>query len=303
MKTAIVTCVSESWLAPACVTLLSVAQNLNGLAADFHIVADQLSAQSRQEVNAFSQKHKIKINMKAYATQEFSNLDSRRYSSATFLRLCLPQIVPRTYERLLYLDSDVLALGDLSPLLTFDLGNKILGAVPEIKMAPGRGVMTDNHRRTIGIANSADYFNAGVLLFDWKKTCIDHWLEKAGALLLSGKRFQHLDQDALNLTFANHWQPLPLKYNVEQSAAGYLGVKPILRHFNHAAKPWDWPQFLGYGPHHDFYINALSGLALARFLKQKKRGNPVQANLEYYFRKASLHQHIFLRRRYAELLN
>ena len=302
MKTAIVTCVSESWLAPACVTLLSVSRNLAGVAVDFHIVVDGLSAQSRAHVNEFALRYKIKINLTTHTPEGFSNLNSHRYSQATFLRLCLPQIFSQKYQRLLYLDSDVLALADLSPLLKIDLGGKTLAAVPEIKMAHRRGVMTDYHRRVIGLPKSADYFNAGVLFFDWQKICAEHLLEKARDLLLTGKYFKHLDQDVLNLTAQGQWLALPLKYNVDQSAASYLNIAPALRHFNHAAKPWDWPRFMAYGPHHAYYQEVLKGLALSQFLTQPKRGNPLQASLEFYFRKASLHQRFLLSRRYAHLL-
>ena len=302
MKTAIITCVNEAWLAPACVTLLSLARNLRQSQADLFIVADSLSADGANDIAAFERRHSIKIKVVIHQPQGFEALDSHRYSSATFLRLCLPKIIPADYQRLLYLDSDVIALDDMTPLLKIELGGKALGAVPEAKMAQGRGILTDWHRKQMGINKSSDYFNAGVLLFDWPQTCARQLLEKSTELLLSGRDFAFLDQDALNITFSDHWQALPLKWNVEQSAHCYLGVKPALRHFNHAAKPWDWPNIMGYAAAHKYYEQALSGLALSRFMHKPKRGNPWLASIEYHFRKASLHQRNFLRRKYANLL-
>ena len=302
MQTAIITCVNENWLAPACVTLLSVHRNLAAAKSDFIIVVDKLSAEGRRDVAEFEARHKIKINLKTHEPQGFESLDPHRYSSATFLRLCLPEIISQNYQRILYLDSDVLAVADVTPLLQGDLKSHTLGAVPEVKMAPGRGILTDWHRRKLGIAANADYFNAGVLLFDWQQTLANRMLEKARTLLLSGKHFDFLDQDALNLVYESRWTALPLKWNVEQSAACYLNVAPALRHFNHAAKPWDWSHILAYAPHHRYYVDALNGLALQRFLQKPKRGNPALASIEYHFRKASLHQRSFLRRKYAKLL-
>ena len=302
MHTAVITCVNENWLAPACVTLLSVQRNLGAIHADFIIVVDHLSVQGRRDVTEFEAHHKIKIIIEVYQPQGFSSLNPHRYSSATFLRLCLPQIISLNYQRILYLDSDVLALADVSPLLQYDLKSRTLGAVPEVKMAQGRGILTDRHRRKLGIAQSADYFNAGVLLFDWQKTLANHMLDKARALLLSGRNFEFLDQDALNLVYESRWTALPLKWNVEQSAACYLNVAPALRHFNHAVKPWDWSHILGYAPYHQYYVDALKGLALESFLQKPKRGRPLLASIEYHFRKASLHQSSFLRHKYADLL-
>lgn len=302
MKTAIVTCVSENWLAPACVTLLSVARNSASAITDYYIIAEELSSQSRSEVAEFETRHQIKINLLTHAPAGFSSLDAHRYSSATFLRLCLPEIIPQTYDRLLYLDSDVLALAEISTLLTIDLGGMPLGAVPEIKLAQGRGILTDRHRHQIGLSKTQDYFNAGVLIFDWQKTCANRLLEKSRDMLLSGKHFEFLDQDVLNLVFQDQWKALPLKWNVEQSAACYLGVPPALRHFNHAAKPWDWPNIMAYAPHHEYYRQALDGLALSQFMNKPKRGSALLASIEYHLRKASLHQRRFLRKRYAHLL-
>ena len=302
MKTAIITCVNENWLAPACVTLLSVARNLDVTKVDLFIVVDKLNTEGRRDVAEFETRNRVKINLEIHMPQGFETLDSHRYSSATFLRLCLPEIISQKYQRVLYLDSDVLALADLSPLLNIDLGGKALGAVPEVKMAPGRGILTDRHRCKLGIASTSDYFNAGVLLFDWQKTLATDMIGKARTLLLSGKTFEFLDQDALNLVCENNWLALPLKWNVEQSAACYLKIKPALRHFNHAAKPWDRSHIMAYAPHHRYYVRALEGLALQRFMQKPKRGNPTLATIEYYFRKASLHQRRFLRRKYANLL-
>jgi lipopolysaccharide biosynthesis glycosyltransferase len=302
VKIAIVTCVNENWLAPACVTLLSVSRNLKNKNADLFIVADKLTKQAQQDVDAFAKAHRIEINLKIHSQEVFSGINAHRYSSATFLRLCLPEVIPNHFDRMLYLDSDVLAYSDLTPLLNFDLKGNALCAVPEVKMAPSRGILTDRHRRFIGIPKNQDYFNAGVLLFDWPQTCAKRLLERSRDILLSGKPLPFLDQDALNLVFAKNWMPLPLKWNVEQSSACYLGVEPGLRHFNHAAKPWAWPKIMGYAPHFLYYKEALKDLALSNFLEGQKRGNPYLANIEYYFRKASFHQSIFLRKCYAHLL-
>ena len=302
MKTAVITCVNENWLAPACVTLLSVSRNLGATKADLFIIVDKLSESGRRDVVEFETRHSVKINLAVHEPQGFAGLNPHRYSSATFLRLCLPEIISKKYHRILYLDSDVLALADVSSLLKIDLSGKTLGAVPEVKMAPGRGILTDRHRRKLGIASAADYFNAGVLLFDWQQTLSMRTLGKARTLLLSGRNFEFLDQDALNLVYENDWLALPLKWNVEQSAACYLNVKPALRHFNHVAKPWDWSHIMAYAAHHKYYVDALEGLALQRFLQKPKRGNPMLASIEYHFRNASLHQRHFLRKRYARLL-
>ena len=300
--TAIVICATRSWLAPACVTLLSVARNLGNSKADFYIIVDGLTSEDETEVAAFEAKHGVKFKLVNFSSKDFQHLDAHRYSVATFMRLELNHLLPNTLKRVLYLDSDILALKDLQPLLEVDMKGKPLAAVPEVKLAPRRGVLTDIHRKTIGFTGNEDYFNAGVLLFDWQATLKSGLLQRAADILNSGQKFEFLDQDALNLAFKDQWLALPLKWNVEQTSAFYLGIDAALRHFNHAAKPWDWRGVMGYARYNDYYAQALQGLALERFLSKKKQGSPLLANIEFGWRAISLHQRRFLRKRYAKLL-
>lgn len=299
---AIVTCVTPSWLAPALVMMLSVSKQLHGERADLFIFCNGLNEHNHDTVEEFVNRHCLKVELRSLATENFEHLDPGRYSGATFLRLCLDEELPETYDRVLYLDSDILALTPLGPLLAADLGDMALGAVPEVKLTSGRGILTDRHRRKIGLKRQTEYFNAGMLLFDWKKTLAKGLLKQARDIILSDRQFKYLDQDVLNLAFAGLWRELPLKWNTEQSAIGYLDVLPALRHFNSAAKPWDWTTVLGYEPHHAFYVEALHGLALEAFLRKKKTGNPHFANFQIFWQRSSWKTRRQLRKRFVSLL-
>ena len=299
---AVVTCVTQSWLAPALVTMLSVSQQLNKKEADLIIICDTLDREGRADAFEFIQHHNIQVEIRTFALDDFQKIDPGRYSLAAFLRLCLPQILEKDYQRVLYLDSDILALAPLDVLLSADLADLPLGAVPEIKLTSGRGILTDRYRKKIGLDAHAEYFNSGVLLFDWQKTLASGLISKSKELLLAGQTFRFADQDALNLTFANKWHALPIKWNVEQSAINYLNLAPALRHFNHSAKPWWNKNVVGYRQYHAFYTAALRGLALENFLRKKGNGSSLLANIEFLWRKMSLHQRRFLRKRFAHLI-
>ncbi len=282
--------------------MLSVAQQLKDAKADLFIVVESLEDQAAKAAELFMIKHQIKFELVNFSLELFRELDTQRYSNASLMRLCLNKIISANYDRVLYLDSDILALQPLSPLLDIDLFGRALGAVPEVKLTAGRGFITDRHRRQLGIAPNAEYFNSGVLLLDWHKTRVEKLLEKSYAMLKSRQDFKFLDQDVLNLTFVDNWHALPLKWNAEQSAICYLDVQPALRHFNHAAKPWDWPGVMGYEPFHHYYVQALEGLELSSFLQKKKTGNPVLANAEIYLRKSSFHIRKRLQKHFVNFL-
>jgi Glycosyl transferase family 8 len=50
-------------------------------------------------------------------------------STMAYARILIPDLLPETRSRLLYLDADLLVLGDVAPLWTVDLQGAPLGAV------------------------------------------------------------------------------------------------------------------------------------------------------------------------------
>lgn len=168
-----------------------------------------------------------------------------RFTASMWHRLFLPDVVDAS--RVLYLDVDTLALGDLAPLFAGDLRGRALGAV--------RNVFQPNHRwhaGELGLAPRA-YFNSGVLLMDLDRIRSEGLMTRARELVSPGLEWP--DQDALNLAFAGRWQPLHPRFNAQnglfvnpgpaRDAFGRLRAwqarrDPVIRHFegSEANKPW-----------------------------------------------------------------
>ena len=161
-------------------------------------------------------------------------------STGMYLRLMLPGRLPSGVQRLLYLDTDVLVYGDLSPLWQIPLGDSPLAAV--------RDAFTD----TIGakggvpgapadIDESAPYFNSGVLLMHlpvWRQMrvterCLDYVASNRDRLRLP-------DQDALNLVTYGRWLELEPWWNDHVSWWSPAGEPERTRimHFLGPKKPW-----------------------------------------------------------------
>lgn len=90
------------------------------------------------------------------------------------------------------------------------------------------------------IAHTGDgYFNAGVLLID-----IDWWHEhnvfdRALALLREDpERYKTLDQDVLNLLYANKVKWLDKKYNLSNNIRDEYPQDTVLVHYTTTPKPW-----------------------------------------------------------------
>lgn len=121
-------------------------------------------------------------------------------SIETYYRFLIQELLP-FYDKVLYLDSDLIVRGDVSELFKTELGNNLIGAVRDIDFA-GNLNMNDGERmeyaRTVlEMANPYDYFQAGVLLLNTaelrKLKSVSEWMS-----IVSGSEYIYDDQDVLN---------------------------------------------------------------------------------------------------------
>lgn len=172
-----------------------------------------------------------------------------------YYRMCIPAILGDISDTALYLDTDVLCLGDISELFTVNLDRKLLAAVPETTLY--RAYI--NKLNVFGFRNTDPYFNSGVLLFNNK-----FWNESSAYTVLSEKiRQVELskfilacpDQDLLNLSCKGKVEWLPESYNwIHWHHQGNeLNTNPNnirLVHFIGGTKPW---HHLGFHPVYDSF--------------------------------------------------
>lgn len=171
-----------------------------------------------------------------------------RIGFATYLRLFLPQLWAEDYDRLLYLDGDILyQRGDVAALLGVDLHGAPLGAVLDVR----QWNTPTHHPRDIAKLNlpQTPYFNAGVLLIDVGQFNA----QRIGARVLDvivarGKDLLWHDQTALNAVIAGNWAQLPLQWNFQyfpktMLLSAYFDV--CFFHFISGRKPF-YARFSGY---------------------------------------------------------
>ena len=169
-------------------------------------------------------------------------------SAGSNLRLLLPELLPETVRRYLYLDADVLVEGDLQPLFGLGMGGAPIAAV------------RDRYNATIGAQGGipgsspsldagTPYFNAGVLLVDraeWTRRGItDRCVEY---LECNREALRFGDQDSLNVACAGAWLEVPNKWNYQgwRPDPGQVEVRPEdvrITHYLGRRKPWhpDFP--------------------------------------------------------------
>ena len=155
---------------------------------------------------------------------------------ATYGRLFLHNHLDLSYNRVLYLDGDTLA-GNERVNFDTDLGGKVIGAVHDIGVIR-EGLAAQLLNMPEGL--NAKYFNAGVLLIDWKLWCKNSVGNRSIEYLKTYPTIQYGDQCALNNILINQWAELHPSWNTQTD---FLPEKSLTKrakifHFTGAVKPW-----------------------------------------------------------------
>ncbi|HEY5364820.1 MAG TPA: glycosyltransferase family 8 protein [Aestuariivirga sp.] len=265
---AIVVCCTPSWLPAAACTLKSCADQGGAEVADFYVIAMGLTEQDKVDFQNFQTRHKFSATIiEGKLPQKLIDNAPKRFSAAAFLRLTLNEILDPTYKRVLYLDSDILALSPMAHIFKMDLGGKCLGAVEDYQSFPSIFGSWKDHARAIGLKTGERYFNSGVLLIDWqqilKRKLLQTCLARIMALPKSGGKLNFPDQDVMNLVFAGQWHRMPTRYNLISIVSDYFPETPVFRHFTKDHKPWGKVWVLGHAQGRQLYQSMLKGSAWA----------------------------------------
>lgn len=159
------------------------------------------------------------------------------FSIVTYYRLFIASLFPQ-YDKIIYLDCDLVVLGDISKLYHTELGENILGAVVDHFVSTTKEFRL-YAEKAIGVDPDA-YFNAGVLLINLKEFR-KRGIEKEFINLITQNDFDLLDPDQayLNYLCYGKTQLLPNGWNKAPAEIKCEGNKNIV-HYNLYKKPWQY---------------------------------------------------------------
>jgi lipopolysaccharide biosynthesis glycosyltransferase len=178
------------------------------------------------------------------------------FSVVTYYRLFIASLFPQ-YDKVVYLDCDLVVLGDVSALYYTELGDHILGAAPE-QFVQNTKEFRLYARNALGV-DPDGYVNAGVLLMNLKefRKCR---IEERFVELITAYDFDLLDPDQayLNYLCRGKIHMLPNGWNKEPMPLRCEGEKHIV-HYALYKKPWqyddvmDGEYFWSYAEQSPFY--------------------------------------------------
>ncbi|MGH8461583.1 MAG: glycosyltransferase family 8 protein [Stenotrophobium sp.] len=249
-----IACVFDDAYAPHFAALAaSLAATRGAESIEITLLADQgLSCGVIKQIEQFLASLDISLNLVDVDDTTRQRLPpAGKYPALIWYRLLLPELLPEC-SRILYLDTDTLALQSLWPLFQQDLGSKLFGAVAQ----PTRE--WEKQCRLLGIDPAQDYLNSGVLLMDLETMRRDGFTARALEVAWAqNTMFVLPDQEVLNLAAQGRWKKLPPKWNAMSHLwltpgrddtiypeSDYLMARcsPAIVHFEGtpAVKPWHY---------------------------------------------------------------
>lgn len=182
-------------------------------------------------------------------------------SRAAYYRLCIPDIFKQV-DKILYLDTDVIVLDDLSKLYRTDLKKNLIGAVIDYGMYR---ILTGTDQvrklRYYRKGCRAFDFNSGVLLMNLKQMRLENFTSRCFDLLDKIKKPLFHDQTILNIAARGCVHFLPEKWNTDwrytldkykktlqplaQKWCREIFTKRKILHYLSPTKPWHCPEEKG----------------------------------------------------------
>jgi lipopolysaccharide biosynthesis glycosyltransferase len=186
-------------------------------------------------------------------------------SGAALYRLMISELLPRQFDKAIYLDCDLVIKGSLEELWETDLAENYVLAVQDMLIQYVSSPCGLLNYQELGISPDAKYFNSGVLVINLKKWRDDKITIKAIEYLKHNRKYVRWhDQDVLNALFASQWGELHPQWNFmvgiyeysfskESTYPGHgqndlntiqnlynnLVHNPYIIHFTSGKKPWN----------------------------------------------------------------
>jgi lipopolysaccharide biosynthesis glycosyltransferase len=217
-------------------------------------------------------------------------------NKAIYYRLLLADVLPVDYEKVIYLDSDLIVIQNLAKLWQTDIGDNYVLAVQDSGIPFVSSPYGLKKYQDLNIPPNNKYFNSGVLVINLKKWRSEHISAKLFQYLETYKDFvQHHDQEAMNALFAGKWGEIEPRWNQTPNFFDYPSWKespyqeldyfnainsPYIVHFAGSAKPWN--SFEKH-PLRDLFFQYLDMTAWSgwRFTVWKRIGKKITRTLGY----------------------
>ncbi|MCH7346695.1 glycosyltransferase family 8 protein [Aeromonas sp. MR7] len=240
-------CIDDAFAIHLAALIYSLGKHLNH---DFQLMCHILGRLNEQNIFKLSALVSKNTNIQFYdkfpdyKNIPISDLYNNRLNEVTYYRFAIPEAL-HNIEKVLFIDADMIAVGNISSLWSIDMGDAVVAVVLDHILGFDKDKQQE---RGISIGR---YFNAGFMLMDLVKWRANNISQKALDLLIENNGFEHNDQDALNIVLENRTFYLDCKWNAQPNHINRVdSLEPVLVHFCGQEKPWHISSIHPYTEHY-----------------------------------------------------
>ena len=245
-KIPIVLISDDNFIMPTCVAITSLIVNkLPETEYEIYIIMAECSDESFRKIQELNELG-TRVNLIRASLDEYRDIKQLAHISiACLLKFDVSELVP-DYDKLLYLDGDIIVRGDLSELYDTDLGDSYAAGVKEIG----------------NISEATGNVNAGIMLFNAKRIRDEKLNIKMREVRRSLGDRSSMDQQTYNIVTGKNYKYVDIKYNCippkiveyreedvnkinELYGSSYTSLqdiidKAVIIHYASGEKPWKY---------------------------------------------------------------
>ncbi|GHV46460.1 LPS 1,2-glucosyltransferase [Spirochaetia bacterium] len=248
----IVFCINENYLMPCGVLMTSILYTNSKTKITFHVISEKLSIKAKEKLQSVVAGHSAAtIQFYYFEGNLLEKLPKCDYPGiATYIRIFIPHILPKSIQKVLYLDCDMIVIDTLEPLWNTNIEQYSAAAAMDFAYNDIRQF------NRLGYTPNDGYYNAGMLLINldyWRNNTISEKLLEFART--NPEKCLYADQDMLNKVLAGTWKKIPSQYNC-MTPHFYIAVdkwfiqtkywdevfyareNPVIIHFSALLKPW-----------------------------------------------------------------
>lgn len=239
--------VDDGYIPFLAVALQSLAENAsNNYYYTIKILHTNIKEDNKKKILKYQKKNvNIEfVDLNYYIDEVKDKLYTRDYyTKTTYFRLFIPNLYPQ-YDKAIYLDSDIVVLGDISELYNQEIGNSLIAAAPD-DVIQTQEEFQEYAEKVVGVANYKNYFNAGILLMNLDELRKFDFQNKFLYLLETIKFTVAQDQDYLNRLCKGRTKIIDKTWDRMPIAIDNIDEKDIkIIHYNLNFKPWRFDNVL-----------------------------------------------------------
>ena len=206
------------------------------------VLYTNISEENKKKINKYKRENvNIEfVDLNYYIEKVKDKLYTRDYyTNTTYFRLFIANLYPQ-YNKAIYLDSDIVVLGDIAELYNQDIGDNLIAAAPDDVIQTTK-VFQEYAEKVVGVADYRNYFNAGILLMNLDEFRRFDFQNKFLYLLETIKFTVAQDQDYLNRLCKGKVKIIDKGWDKMPIGNDDFDEKDLkIIHYNLADKPWHY---------------------------------------------------------------